>query len=326
MAREPEHLTQDEATRLWARAVQLQADDAREADARAAGEAAGQLDVGSRGTPGGYALTHVRTAAIEAGIGADFFDTALADLRAEQAFPYRAHGPGLRWARLLLGHPEDAVTVRRVIEASTGDVLAALEAVLPASPYGLTLRDQAGDPATGGILVFDIMGASFTGQGGGGFAAEASWADFRQVIVSVREPGTEPPSVELTIRAPVAWAFSVNAGFSGLFTVLGGGLGLGLGSAGGAGVAALAALLGLTGGAVGVLAALVVTGGAVGGGLAGSRLYRVLYRHALGKGRTALEGLAAAVSAQAQGGWGIRPTLDSSVSTDPLPGRHPEAG
>jgi len=321
MPDEREYLTQEEAARLWARAAQLQVDDARQAEVGAAQEAAGRLGADAAGAPEGYALTHVRTAAVEAGIGADFFDAALADLRAERAVPSFARGPGGRLARIVLGRPEDAITVRRVIRAGPRHVLAALEAVLPAAPYNLTLRDQRGDPEVGGVLVFDILGASFTGHAGGGFAGEASWADFRQILVSLREPQADPPSVELTIRAPVSWAFSVNAGFCGLFTVLGGGLGLGVGSAGGAGIAALAATLGLAGGAVGILAALVVTGGAVGGGMAGTKLYRALYRYALRKGRTALEGLAAAVSAKAQGGWGIRPAPDSPEGTARLP--HP---
>lgn len=314
MPDEREYLTDEEAARLWKRAAQLQEDDARESDAHAARQTPG--DLAQAATAGeGYALAHVRSAAIEAGIGAQFVDTALADLRAEQALPSRARGPGSRLARVILGGPEDAVTVRRVVKASSADVLAALEVVLPVAPYNLTLRDQQGDPTAGGILVFDILGASFTGQAGGGFAGEASWADFRQVLVSLRDLQTDPASVEVTVRAPVAWAFGINAGFCGLFTVLGGGAGLGLGSAGAAGVAALAAALGLTGAAVGVLAALVVTGGVVGGGLASTRLYRTLYRYAVGKGRTALEGLLAALAAKAQGGWGILPPSGAS-STD----------
>jgi hypothetical protein len=318
MPEEREYLSEEEATRLWKRAAQLQADDAREAEARAAQGAAGGLDdtVSARA---GYALTHVRSAAIEAGIGADFIDAALADLRAEQALPVRARGPGGRLARMILGRPEDAVTVRRVVRADSQDVMAALEVVLPAAPYNLTLRDQRGDPRAAGVLIFDILGASFTGQASGGFVGEASWADFRQVLVSLRDLRSDPPGVEVTVRAPVAWAFGVNAGFCGLFAVLGGGLGLGLGSAGAAGVAALAAALGLSGGAVGVLAALMVTGGAVGGGLASTKLYRVLYRYAVAKGRTALEGLLAAVAAKAQGGWGILPPSGASPTKTELP-------
>jgi hypothetical protein len=316
MPDEREYLTEEEATRLWKRAVELQADDARDAEARAAQGATGHL--GDAVTAGeGYALTHVRSAAIEAGIEADFIDAALADLRAEQAFPTRARGPGGRLARIILGRPENAVTVRRVVKASSADVIAALEVVLPAAPYNLTLRDQRGDPTAGGILIFDILGASFTGQASGGFAGEASWADFRQVLVSLRDLQTDPASVEITLRAPVAWAFGINAGFCGLFAILGGGLGLGLGSAGAAGVAALAAALGLSGGAVGALVALVVTGGAVGGGLASTKLYRTVYRYVVAKGRTALEGLLAAVAAKAQGGWGIlAPPVAPSTKAD----------
>jgi len=317
MPDQPEYLSEEEASRLWRRAAQLQAEDARAAEARAVREAAEQLDEPSAPEGGGYALTHVRSAALEAGIGAEFVEAALADLRAEQAAPVRSGGPAGRLARRILGGPEDAVSVRRVIRAAPAQVLSAMEAVLPTGPYNLSFRDQRGDPLAGGVLVFDILGASFTGAGAGGFAGDASWADFRQVLVTLREVSDDPPGTEVTVRAPISWAFGVNAGFCGLFTVMGGGLGMGLGSAGGAGIAALAAALGLAGTLPGVLVALAVTGGLVAGGAGGRKLYRTLYGYSIRKGRTGLEGLLSAVAARAQGGWGILPGSSPPPSGPP---------
>jgi hypothetical protein len=313
------YLSDEEATRLWKRAAQLQADAARQAETDAAQEAADQLDVATDSGAEGYALTHVRSAAIEAGINAAFVDSALGDLLAERAMSGRGRGPGSRLARRLLGNPSDALTARRVLKVDVRQVLAAMEEVLPSAPYNLVLRDQQGDPLVGGMLIFDIPGASFAGAGTPGFAGDASWADFRQVYVSCRSIADEPASCEVTVRAPIAWAFRVNGGLCSLFVVMGGGAGLGLGSAGAAGVAGLAAALGLAGPALGVLAALVVTGGAVGGGLATRTLYRTVFRYALRKGQTALEGLLSSISTKAQGGWGVLPPAPHPPATQLSP-------
>lgn len=146
----PEILSEEEAARLWERAAHLQAEAARRVEAPDAQDTAhaGQ----------GYAPTHMRSAALEAGIADEFVDAALADIRAERALPTAKKGQGL--ANRFLGHPPDTITVRRVLEATPREVLTAMEAVFPEEPFRLASVDQRGDPLDRGVLVFDIQGLS----------------------------------------------------------------------------------------------------------------------------------------------------------------------
>ena len=299
MSEDRETLSEAEALRLWQRAAQLQADAARRAEeTRAAGVEDGEPGTAvSRRDADGYALGHVRAAALEAGISEEYVEAALAELRADRVASGSAGTPGRPVSRWLLGGPEAAVVVRREIRATPEAVLSAMEEILPHEPYQLTLRDRVGDPARGGILVFDIQGASLSGVSQPGFVGDASYGDLRQVLASLTAHPGEPARTTLTVTAPVAWAWRLNAGISALFGAVGGGLGL----LGGIGLTALAGFLGpLAAGAV-----VAVTGGAgAWGGLTG---FRTLYRHGFGRGRRALEGLLAAVGARAEGGWGLVP-------------------
>jgi hypothetical protein len=275
--RDPEVLSEQEAARLWERAAQLQA------------EAAGKVEppaVHDESTPSsGYALAHVRSAALEAGIGTEFVDAALADLRVGRAHPPAEKSTSL--ARRFLNHPPDTITARRVIEATPQEVLSVMEAVFPAEPFRLTLTDQQGDPLDGGVLVFDIQGTT-TLLLQGGFAFETREAGLRQVFVSLRSIEGSKSSCEMTMHSPVT---SHN-------------LGLGIGlvvTALGAGVGSLA--LGALGLAVGIGPFGAVAGVLVGAGL-GLKGYRALYRYALRRGGKALEGLVGAVAVRAKGVWG----------------------
>ena len=94
MESNPEFLNEEEAAQLWQRAAQLQAEAARRAEKaesdRAETEASGETaDVAP---PEGYALTHVRSAALEVGIANEFVDAALADLRAGRALSQGKRG------------------------------------------------------------------------------------------------------------------------------------------------------------------------------------------------------------------------------------------
>jgi len=275
--RDSEVLSEQEAARLWERAAQLQA------------EAAGRIEPPAvpdeSMASSGYALAHVRSAALEAGIGTEFVDAALADLRVERARPPAVKSTSL--ARRFLNHPPDTLTTRRVIEATPQEVLSAMQAVFPDKPFSLTLTDQQGDPLDGGVLVFDMQGAnSLLLQGG--FAFETREAGLRQVLVSLRSIEGSKPSCEMTMHSPVT---SHN-------------LGLGVGlvvSALGAGVGGFA--LGALGLAIGIGPIGAVAGVLVGAGL-GLKGYRVLYRYALRRGGKALEGLIGAVAVRAKGVWG----------------------
>ncbi len=300
--RDPEILNEEEAVRLWRRAAQLQAEAAQKAEASDEPESEEpEVD-----PPEGYALTHVRAAALEAGIGDEFVEAALVDLRADRALPRRRDGR--RLARRFLGGPPETITVRRVIEASVPKVLSAMEAIFSGEPYRLTLRDQQGDPLDRGVLVFEIQGIGHPFPQG--LAAEAGWAGYRQVLASLRPIEGATPSCEVTLRGPVARAHNLNLTIGGAATVLG--------SAGGAVVGALGLTLGL-GPVAAVLAGVVMVGGAVAGGGLAVKGYRALYRYGIGRGRRALDGLLGAVVGRAQGGWGIT-SLAGNEPARGLPG------
>jgi hypothetical protein len=306
-----DYLSEEEAARLWQRAAQLQAEAARLAEASAANAAADDLDASAdEESRTGYALTHVRAAALEAGISEEFVDAALSDLRAEQA---AGAGTGGRLAKRILGNPDDAVVVRRVIQAPVQEVLRAMEEVMPGEPYGLSLRDRRGDPTAGGVIIFDIPGAGFSAAAHPGFVGSASHADFRQVFASVHAVGDG--AAELTLRAPVAWARNLNAGIGLALSGLGAGLGMGVGSALAAGAAATLTGLGLAAAAPWAAGALVVTG-LVGGGAGGHRILLKLYRYGLGKGESALQGLVGGIAMKAEGGWGFQPKELSPARDD----------
>jgi len=291
-------VSQEEATRLWKRAAEIQAEAARQAEIDAASTAAGDLDASlDTGASDGYALTHVRAAAVEAGIGQEYVDAALADLRTEQAL---SSGSGI--ARRFLGNPDEALTASRVINAPIGEVLGAMEVVMPAEPFNLSLKDRRGDPEAGGLLIFTIPGASIAGASQPGFTGQVSYADLREIYASIRPVGEA--SCVLTLRGPIAWAYSINAGIGSLVTGGGAALGFGVGSGTAAVAAATLSAAGLAAAAP-IVAAVVVTGGLVAGGFGGRYFLRRLYRYGLSRGEVALESVVSAVAMKAEGGWGF---------------------
>lgn len=277
--RDTEQLSEEEATRLWARAAQLQA------------EAAGAVQatrIDGDGMPAnGYALEHVRDAAVEAGIASEFVEAALADLRAERALPATRRGSTL--ARRFLGDPPDSITVRRTIDATPEAVLSAMQAVFASDTYRLTLIDRQGEPLDGGVLVFDIppMRTPFER----GFAFETSESGLKQLFVTLRRIDAPAPSCEVTVRSPL--------------TANGKALGVGIVATGIAGALGLAALgaLGFATGVAPVAAVGAAGGGLLGGGL-GAKGYRALYGFARRRGRSAIESLLGAVGARSTGAWG----------------------
>jgi len=296
--RDDDVLSEAEATRLWQRAAQLQADEARRAEARAA---AGALPAERRSQEEGYALTHVRAAALEAGIGAEFVEAALAEVQAERAVRGPSAPRRRRLFRWVLGRPETTLTRRRVILGTPEQVLEAMEATLPEAPFDLLLRERIGDPASGGTLAFDIQGVGFTTQHLPGFKGDASYADLRQVFVTIAPLPGERARTEVTVRAPVDWALGINAAVSGGLSVLGGGL-----------VVLLTGAVATSVGALGPVAlGLLVAGAGGSGGALTLGVMRHVYRYGLGRGERALDGLLAQVAAKAEGGWGITSRADT---------------
>ncbi len=280
--RDPEILSEEEAARLWGRAAQLQA------------EAAGRIeapDVHDSAMPApGYALTHVRAAALEAGIANEFVEAALADLRVERALPEVEKGNAL--ARRFLNHPPDTITVRRVVEATPREVFSAMEAVFPDEPFRLTLTNQQGDPLDRGVLVFDIPGPISPFHTG--FAFEAREGGLRQLFVTLRPIEGSASSCEMTLRSPVT-THKVGFGLGIVAVILTGGVGFGVGSIAGAALGALGLVTGI--------GPVVAVGGVLVGGGLGVKGFRAVYSYALRRARRALEGLIGAVAARAKGIW-----------------------
>ncbi len=300
MESDPDFLNEEEAARLWQRAAQLQAEAAQRAE-KAENETAetdaAESETADGAPPEGYALTHVRSAALEVGIANEFVDAALADLHTERALPKKKRR---RLARWFLKNPPETHTVRRVVEATTQEVLSTIEAVFPVEPYRLTLADRRGDPSSGGVLVFDVQGLNAVFPEG--FAREAKYGGIRQVFVSIQPIDEAKPSCEVTLRSPVAWSYTQDLVEGGILTGVTGAVGAGLGLAGG-----VALLLGPIGA---VLVPAMMAGGGVGGASLGMMGYRAIYRYAMRRGVRALDGLLGALASRAEGGLGINKLAD----------------
>ncbi len=281
MAHDPEMLSEEEATRLWGRAAQLQA------------EAGGDVPAPTVGAEGigaplrQYALTEVRSAASEAGIADQFVEAALADIRVGRLHGDERRGGAL--ARRFLNHPPDTITIQRVVDASPQKVLSAMEAVFTSESFRLTLTDQQGDPLDGGMLVFAMPGMRTPFERG--FAFEASDAGLKQMFVSLR-PVDEPiGGCEITVQSPVT-SHNIGLGLGMFVTTVSGGVGLG-------GLGAIALALGT--GPVGVIGG-VLLGAGLGAGL-GVKGFRALYHFSMRRATRALNGLVGAVAARAKGTW-----------------------
>jgi len=290
-----EYLTEEEARRLWQRAAQLQAEAAARAEASAGeGEGGEGADDASGSSPRGstgYALTHVRAAAIEAGIEPEFVDAALAEATGERLVAGDAAGKH-RISRWILGNPDPMVTVRRRIRAAPRRVLDAMEAILPHDPFRLTLVDRRGDPLAGGMLTFEIQSQGIAAIGRGGFAADLQMASDLTKIHITLQPAPDGSGTEMLVRGPVWAGWPLAASVSSVLVLAGavGGAGLGYGLA----TVALPILL------VAVVAAVLL---GTGGGAGGLALARALTGFSKRKDEHALNTLVSAVAAEAEGGW-----------------------
>lgn len=274
----PEILTDAEAARLWQRAAELQTE--------AAATGASRSELAPTPVPG-YALTHVRAAALEAGIGAEFVDAALADVRLERSVPATATENSL--ARRLVRDLPDSLTIRRAVDASPQDVLSAMEAVFSNEPHRLTLTDRQGDSLDRGVLTFEIAGSSNPFDRG--LAMAAREVGIKQLHVTLRPLPGPGNACEVTMHSQLTAhkaSLAVAMVFSGLAGVLGLGAFLAIGM--GTGIGPL----------------LAVPGALIGGGL-GLKAYRALCRFSVRRATEALGRLLGAVAARAKGGWGNVP-------------------
>jgi hypothetical protein len=275
--RRKDFLSEEEAARVWRRAARLQNAAGGEAETTRVD------DDEAIPTPEGYALTHVKSAAIEAGIASEFVESALRDVLMESALPETGSSHAL--ARRFLNDPPGMITSRRVVEGTPEEVFSVMQTVLPENPYRLTLTDKHGDPLDGGVLVFDLpaMASPFER----GFAFAAADAGLKQLSVSLRPIEGSPTSCEITVSSPVT-SHNVGFGLGVLVTTLAGGAGL--------------ATLGTLGMVTGVGPVGFAVGALLGGGF-GRKGFRALYRGSMQRAQRALDGLVGAVATRVGVVW-----------------------
>ena len=276
-----EYLSEEQARALWRRAAQLHAEAADRQDARVRRLAAGDRVDGST-----MHVSDVETAAVEAGIPAEFVRLARAETIGSGTRPMSARWDGL--TTRLLASDQRFLEVSRIIEATPRSVLEVIGRIFPANPYYLNLLDTLGDPVAGGVLVFEVTRS--TGYGYTSFTWEMAIADIRHVVVVLRPVEGEPAACDVVLGANLDYSRRLNLGVGGVLT---GSVGL----AGGTGGAVIGAALSL-----GALAALPAMAGAAGAFVLARAGYRGMYRWGVGRGRRGLEGLLRAVDVRIRAG------------------------
>jgi hypothetical protein len=284
-------MNEDDAKAIWLRAAELQAESAVRSEAAtrqlaAADDPASDVD--------GISPDVVRAAALEAGIGSEFIELALAERDNGLTPPKKLTGWRDRSATHLLGTDERRIDVSRVIEAAPAEVLSVMQKILPNHPYLLTLRDTVGaDPLNGAMLLFAVPKISAVNYTT--FSYKMAWADLRELRFTLH-PRADGAHTEVSIHVPLDHSRRVNwiASIS-LTSVSGVGGGLF-----GAAVAKAAALAGAA--IAGPIAAGVVATGALGAwGMRGA------YRTGLRKGREELVGILQTISVTCRLGTGFFP-------------------
>lgn len=288
-----QRLSEEVAARLWQRAAELQSEAARRVEAT---PLVGPESDASEPDTDGYALDHVRQAAVDAGIAGEFVDAALAEVTAQEAV---GHHEG-SWldgvAKRLLGHPPEFLAVRRIISAKPDAVYGTMQDIFPRPPYNLSVRDIRGDALDGGVMVFDVpsvMVLSYTK-----FEYDMSYSGIGQMLVSINP--VDEASCEVVLQCPLQAGRRTAGGIFGAVTGVAGmgGLALGVGLGGvvgtGLGLAGLG-LAPLMGGAA------LLGGGTLGG--AARFGFRKFYRFGMGRGLHAMEGLLGALNVSVMSDW-----------------------
>jgi hypothetical protein len=278
-------IPEEQAQRIWRRAAELQAAAAERAELR---KRTALLANPDSNQPEDLALLDVEAAAVEAGIGAEFVQEAIAEMDSVAAVQPAPSGWISRTADRVLGRPPRVIETSRTIAASPETIYGVMQKIFPNPPFSLLLRDTLGtDLFTDGVFVFetDITSAKST------FDWQMEFGDIKRILVTLRPVSDRNDACEVTIRAPLG-RLGLNLALSGGFTTASG---TGGAIAGAAVAPSLTGLLGLAGGlaTVAAVGSAMVTGIAAGGlVLAG---YRALYRWGMRQGLAGLETLLQAI-------------------------------
>jgi serine/threonine protein kinase len=320
-------MTEEAAQAIWRRAAQLQAETLQRLDTQRANTAlvASSTAANARAAPGsvptsGYRLEHVRQAAVEAGISAQFFDLALAELPRDGAgAPVQIAEQSSRMERsatAFLGTSERSLSVSKIVEAPAARVLQALGTVWRLPPYSLELRaSTGGHPLDGGVLVFDLPGEVSVMDTSG---INMTWYATRHTLEAAQLQVTLKPvsgrgnATEVTVFCDLRPGIRRNVLAA---SWMGGGFG-GFGSILAAAIATKKALL-ITMFTVSVPAALTgltITGATI-------WLYRATYRYGMSKARKeimkALDAIEGGIQSEALFGALAPPWRDNALE-DPM--------
>lgn len=292
-------MSEEMAARLWERAAELQAEATQRAEKASRLAAESEISVPDTS---GYAMDHVRQAAVEAGISGEFVDAALAEVTAQEAVGLEK-GSALdrvldQVAGRLLGPGPDFLEVRRIMAATPDAVYETMQRMLPNAPYNLTVRDIQGDVLAGGVMIFDVP--AITPLNYTPFEYEMSHPGIRQLMISLHP--VEGGSCEVVVRGSLRAGRRIAGGILGAVTLVAAGVGAVVAIRLGIVVGAALGLLGGLG-MVPVVGGLALAGGGALGGT--SRfLARKLYAYALGRGRRALDGLLGTLNVSVISDWG----------------------
>lgn len=242
----PTGLSEEQARRLWQRAAELQAEAAAREDP---GE--GEVAEGPHPEEGqsGYSLVHVRQAALEAGIQAEFLDLALAEEALLELEGGARETRTDRAARRFLGHPENAVEIRRTFPFPAARVWPVLERTLTTAPHYLdVLEVRGGDPRAGGVVSFEIPSGY---QNVDSLQNAAAFSEVRRLLLRLVPEG-DGTSCNVLIRAPLRRSrrvsYVLGVPLSGVGGLAGGGTGLAIAAVAlGSGGLAAAVAVGLAG-------------------------------------------------------------------------------
>ena len=277
-----QRITEEQAQRIWRRAAELQAAAAERAEIRRrSGVEAAWLEEG-------LTVDDVRGAAVEAGIGDEFVEAAIAELESERELMPAAGSWLARAANRLLDGPPQVLSVSRELPASAEVVFEAMHRIFADSPFGLHLRDTRGvDLFTDGVFVFDTSGGMQTG-----FEKKLSGGGVHRLFVMLRRVRGGRDRCDVSIRAP-AGRLGRGVMVSGGLTATAGGTGAAAGAAAGPSIASVLGAGGLI--YTGVIGAAAIVTGLSAGTLVLSG-YRALHARALAGATDALESLVQALA------------------------------
>lgn len=267
-------LTEEEARQIWRRAAELQA---RAADIASRGALPVPAERVEGLTPG-----DVTAAAVEAGIGSEYVQLALAELDTD-ALAGGRDSRVQRLGRRLVGRPFDGIDASRTIAASPAEVHATMLRLFTAPPFGLVLTDTRGsNPFIDDVLTFDSEAAALSQTP---FQSKLNMGDVKRLYVTLRPAGD---GCRVAIRAPFDRR-RLTLFLGGLFTLVPATAGTAIGTAIGAAI-----------GVAGAATLAVPIGVGLGAAAAGARGFRAIYRWSVRQAGRALDQLLGALAADVQ--------------------------